>query len=451
MDLSLMLSQKQILSQRMQQSAEILQMSTLTLSEYMQELTIENPVLDFDSDVPSKEASYERLRQKLDWMDAPDEQNKGYYQGERDESEDWKYQQMQKEGLREYLLSQINILPYKGNTLRAIQFLAESVTGNGYLEEDAMEGAAERFGLSLEETQNALTLLQSLEPVGVGARNLKECLLIQLKRQSSPNPLCIKIVENYLEELAKNQLHVIAKKLKVKIIEVVTAKEQITALNPKPGSGFAEDSGTDYIIPDAIIKKEGASLVVQLNKEYIPQMKINSYYKDVLTGDTSNAAKEYISGKIRQAEWVMQCIQKRESTLLKTIQTIVHLQEEFFCSMIGDLRPLRMSNVAEAMGVHESTVSRAVRDKYIQCDRGVFPLQHFFTAGVLVKGEEQISVDSIKKMIVELIAQEDKRKPLSDQKLTDRLNEMDVQIKRRTVSKYRESLGYPGTAGRKQF
>ena len=451
MDLSLTLSQKQILSQRMQQSAEILQMSTLTLSEYIQDLTIENPVMEFETDFPDPEDSFVKLREKLEWLDGTDEQNKPYYQEEQEENEDWKFRQSEKEGLREYLLSQINILPCKGSRLRLARFLAESVDDSGYLDAGALCKVEERFGLSSQEVEEVLALLQSMEPAGVGARDLKECLLLQLNRLPVQYPLCENIIENYLEELAKNQLHVIAKKLKVKIIEVVTAKEIITKLNPKPGSGFAQEDGTDYIIPDAVIKKQGDELFVILNKDYIPQIKISSYYKDVLLGNTSNAAKEYIAGKIRQAEWVMQCVQKRESTLLRTIQTIVSWQDAFFQEKGGQLRPLRLSDVAETMGVHESTVSRAIRDKYLQCDRGVFPLQQFFTTGVATSNTGTISADSIKQMIQNIIQNEDKSAPLSDQKLTDQLNAMDVQIKRRTVTKYREAMGIPGTSVRKEY
>ncbi len=453
MDLTLSLVQKQVLSQKMQQSAEILQMSTLALSEYIQEMAVENPVVEWEEE-EEKEECFDKLCQKLEWLDATDGQYNRYYQEEREDeqgNDDWKFQKGNRESLGEYLLFQINILHLDEKLLKASRYLAESVQPSGYLDEGALEAAEKEFGLTGREAEDALAVIQGLEPAGVGARNLQECLLIQMKRREKPYPLCETIISEYLELLGKNQLPIIAKNLKVKMIEVVTASEIIKDLNPKPGSGFANAEETEYIIPDVMVQKEGENFQVIINKAYTPQMKINGYYKDILVSDTSNAAKDYISGKIRQAEWVIQCIGKRDATLIKTVEGIVALQKEFFGKKNGELRPMRLFDVAEQVGIHESTVSRAVRDKYVQCSKGVFPLQYFFSTGIVTKDAEAISSHSIKKMLQELIEKEDKSSPLSDRALAEALHEKGVKTSRRTVTKYRESMEFPVAAGRKQY
>lgn len=454
MDLSLTLAQKQILSQKMRQSAEILQMTTIALSEYMQEIAIENPVVEWEEEVVTENDRYEKLRRKLEWLDASDEQNKRYYQEEREdeqENDDWKFRQEEKQTLQESLLFQINILYLSNEVQKAARYLVDCVHDSGYLEEWALEEAARKFGLTEMEKNEVLETVQSLEPAGVFARSLKECLLLQLRRLEKRYPLCEEIVEHYLDYLAKNQLHIIAKKCKVKIVEVVAASEKIKGLNPKPGSGFAVVSKTDYIIPDAVVKYNGSGFDVVLNQDYIPKMKINGYYKDVLLSDTSEAAKEYITGKIRQAEWIQQCIMKREATLLTTVQSIVQWQQDFFKSQQGQLKPMRLIDIAEKMGVHESTVSRAVRGKYLQCDKGLFGLQYFFTSSVSGGNSEKVSAENVKNLLKEMIEKEDKLAPYSDQKLAELLQEQGVKISRRTVTKYRESLGVSGISGRRQY
>ncbi len=452
MELSVNMSQKQILSQHMQQSAEILQMGTLTLFEYIQNLAMENPIVEWEE--PQKEQEYDKVLKKLEWLDASDEQNKRYYQEEREDSEendDWKFQQQSGQTLEEYLLFQINILPIEAKERAVLTFLAESIEESGYLAEGSLQAAKQQFHICQQQVQKALKQLQMLEPAGVGARNLQECLLLQIKRKDKKYPVCEKIIEQYLEVLAKNQLHIIAKELKIKMVEVVAASDMIKTLSPKPGRGFSSNEKTEYVIPDVIVKQNGEDFFVVRNDRFLPKLKINEYYRDILLTDTSAAAKEYITSKIRQAEWVMQCIAKREATLLKVVECIIQMQKPFFLQKQDSLSPMRLCDVAQKAGVHESTVSRAVREKYLQCAQGVFALSYFFSTGVSTKSEEQVSVDCIKKQIIKLIEQEDKKKPFSDRALAEVLNQQGVEISRRTVAKYRDALGIAGASGRKVF
>lgn len=456
MDLILTTSQKLVLSQRMLQSAEILQMSSQELVEYVKELSIENPVVEYEETL-QEQNKFDLVKKKLEWLDASDEQNKVYYHEEKDEesnNDNWNFKENSGENLEDYLLSQINILPIKKSRLEVAQYLVECINSNGYLE-DTIENIA--LCLKTEEivVKEMLSLIQSLEPLGVGARNLKECLLIQLKSEDLRNPLAEKIIENDLETLGKNQLHVIAKKYKKTIDEVIEACNLIKGLNPKPGNSFSCNKTLEYITPDAVVVKEKEEYKIILNDYYFPKISINTYYKNIVKEDSSDKAKDYVCDKIRQAEWAIKCISKRNTTLLKTIEVIVELQNGFFDNGPGNLKPLKLMDVAERINMHESTVSRAVRDKYLQCSWGVFALCSFFSTGVCSRNAEGLegktTPETIKLKMKGIIENEDKQSPLSDREITEKLNEKGIEISRRTVAKYREAMGILGATGRRAF
>lgn len=454
MDLSLQLQQKQVLSQRMQQSVEILQMHALALSEYAKELAEENPLLEWTEEEQQTEDRSEKLLQKLEWLQEADEQNRGYYHIEQEmaeqEQEDSRFGQKETQSLREYLLFQINILKIPEDHKKVLRFLAESTAENGYLEADAVGTLIERYHLKERTAARILEQFQSLDPAGVGARDLKECLLIQL-RQKAASALACRIVEQHLEELAKNRLSYLAKQCKVSVAEVTAALAEIRSCAPKPGSGFRGEAPVGYIIPDILVEQRNGKLLVTVNRSVTPHLQISASYVKLLREGTETETADYISDKLKQAEWALQCISKRESTLQQTAECIVRRQEAFFLHPDGKLQPLKMADVAEELQMHESTVSRAVKEKYLQCERGVFPLHAFFSKALAAEGEETVSADSIRQRIRTLIAEEDKQKPLSDRELTERLTAEGIQISRRTVAKYREGMEIPGAAGRKTF
>lgn len=455
MDLSLQLSQKQVLSQRMQQSVEILQMNTLALSEYARALAEENPLLEWnEEETPAAvQERGERLLQKLEWLRENDEQNRGGYRVEQEtggEREENRFGRRDAQGLREYLLFQVNILKEGEGKKQVLRFLAESTEESGYLEPGALEAAAERYHITAGQAEGILRQLQALDPPGVGARDLRECLLIQL-RQKQASGLACRVAGEYLEELAKNRLGHIAKRLKVPVGEVYAAAAEIRACEPKPGRGFSGGRPVEYVVPDVLVERDGETLAVTLNSTAAPRLRLSHSYIRLLRQGADAGTQEYIANKLRQAEWALQCIAKRESTLRQVAGEIVERQRDFFLRADGRLGPLRMADVAQSLGVHESTVSRAVKEKYLQCDRGVFPLGAFFTTALATQGEDAVSADSIRHRLRALIAQEDKAKPLSDRELTEKLQAEGVQISRRTVAKYREGMGIAGAAGRKQY
>lgn len=447
MEVSLQLQQKQVLSLKQQQSIEILQMNALALSEYAKELAEENPLLEWDEE--SFLPRQEKLLQKMEWLEESDTANRSLYrvEHEADERDAERFGRKEEQTLREYLLFQINTQNIPEGHKVVLRFLAESTAESGWLEKDAIPMMMKRYPMKQETAARILSEFQGLEPAGVGARNLKECLLIQLKQKDAPETT-IEIVENYLEDVAKHQFPGIAKKMNMTAEDVMAAVCEIQSCNPKPGSGFAGEGVVEYIIPDIIVEKGPEGLVVMVNGNVIPHLNISHSYVQMLRKGADEKTEAYIAEKLKQAEWALQCISRRENTLKQVAETIVRRQEAFFAG--GEISPLRMADVAEEMGIHISTVSRTVRGKYLQCSRGLFLLNRFFSTAVQ-SAEGNISAESVKERLKTIMEQEDKKKPFSDRMLTEKLNADGVQISRRTVAKYREAMGIPSASSRKSF
>lgn len=452
MKLSLQVEQKQILSQRMQQSVAILQMNTTTLSEYIHEASETNPLLELEEASGVQIAKNEKLLDQLQWLSEADEQNRNYYRGETEDfqtREDTGKGKRERETLREYLSFQVNICKEDDLTKRVLHFLVDSVEDNGYLSLGALEVAKEDFSLTLDEGEAILKKLQALDPIGVGSRTIQECIYMQLLAKNA-SFLALELVENHMADLAKNRLAQIAKKCKVSTESILLAVEEIKSCNPKPGSGFLSAQKTEYILPDVLVEKIGDELMISLNSGAVPKLSVSTNYVKMLRQGVEKDTEEYIANKLKQAQWIMQCIHKREDTLLEVSEIIVSHQRDFFMEPEGVIKPFRLVDVSEAMGVHESTVSRAIRDKYIQCQKGVFHMSAFFSKALASDGDDTISANAIQGKIKKLIASEDRQKPLSDQKITDTLVAEGIQISRRTVAKYREGMGIGGTSKRKQ-
>lgn len=471
MEMKLELSQSMVLSQKMIQSAQILQMSSGELEAYIKELAVENPVVDLEEQYAQR-SSDEDIKRKLEWLESTDAQNRVYYSNDYSEDEErdqWNFAVNKGEDLQEYLMSQLMVKDLDAFHLEVLEYMVNCLDSKGYFEENLSDVAA-RFEIDELQAELLLHLLQTLEPAGICARNLSECLLLQLDRKGenaesvrrsevsnteSSNEyteIARKIIIDYLDTLGKNQLHVIARKLKVSLEEVTQACELIKSLNPKPGSYFASRDNLKYITPDVTVVKLANYYEILLNEYMYPRISVNSYYKNLLNDDTSKEAKVYVSDKVRQAEWIMNCISQRNKTMLNVTKCIIDLQEQFFAKGPGYLKPMRLADVADLVGIHESTVSRAVRDKYLQCSWGVYPMNYFFSKGVKAsetKGE--MTVSDIQDKIKEIIEDENKKKPYSDRIIGEHLESMGIHISRRTVAKYREACGIKDASGRKVF
>ena len=451
MELNLELKQSLALSPQMVQSMEILQMGSQELLQHIEELLQENPVLEAE-EPPGRDEEFAQVRRKMEWLESTDFQNRSYYRDDSEEerSADYGESEEWRENLYDDLFSQLSGLTLEPEVKRAAVFLVESLTPNGYLDEEP-DQLAQEAGCPLQEMEQALRVVQSLEPAGIGARNLAECLAIQLKRQGT-DPLALRIVEEgYLDALAKNHYGRIAKGLMVSQDQVRAACDKIRALNPKPGAGFAGREDLLYVTPDVIVVSFPEHFELMPNDFYFPTLKISGYYKNLARDSGDPAVREYLVDKMRQAKWAIHSIQQRRSTLMECAQCILEHQEKFFRFGPGHLRPMSLADIAQRLGIHESTVSRTIRDKYLQCAHGVYPFGYFFSRGLgRVPGREDgTSPDVAKALLKSLVAGEDRKRPLSDQKLCQRMEEAGVRLSRRTVAKYRDELGIPNAAGRK--
>ena len=451
MDIQLATEQRQTISQRMIQSARILQMNTQELEAYIKQQEMENPLIELRDAAPEKEAS--DLMRKLEWLNSADEQNRIYYRDEYEEEETrepWNISAGEDNSLAEYVLAQLMPMMEDDRDEEIFYYLACSLDSRGYLEED-MEAVRERFGLTAPEAAHYLSMLQSVDPAGIGARSLSECLLLQLDRLQEDVEVARRVVLEHLKDMGQNHLPQIAKALGVSLEDVLDACEQIRGLNPKPGSGFSDRENLRYIQPDVTVIKFQDYFQVMVNDGTLPKITINDYYRRMLKGDASDETKEYISTKLNQAEWVMRCIEQRGKTLNAVTRALVERQKAFFELGPGHRVPLRLSDIAERLDVHESTVSRAVREKYLQCAWGIYPMNYFFSRSISGEQTETVTPERLRQEIRRILEQEDGVKPLSDQKIAERLAEAGIEISRRTVAKYRQEMNIPGAGGRKHF
>lgn len=454
MELKMEVAQTLALSQRMIQSAEILQMSSQELETYLKEMAVENPVIDIEEHYEAPKSA-EDLQRKLEWLASSDEQNRVYYSeeysGDDDSKQDmWNVTDHRGEDLATYLESQLMAVSLPEPERKLTNYLIDLLDGRGYLAENTADIAAQ---LKVPEPVilECLKRIQTFDPAGVGARNLSECLMLQLDRNRIDDPVVRQIVEHYLPQLGKNQLPQIAKKLGITIEDVCSAMERIRTLNPKPGNSFSSRENLKYITPDVTVVRLKDYFEILLNDYMYPRLGINGYYRQIL-GEADKQTKEYIGNKIRQAEWVQQCVAQRGTTLMNVSRCIVDRQEQFFLNGPGYLKPLKLSDVAGIVGIHESTVSRAVKDKYLQCSWGIFPMNYFFVTALAKKSSgENASSDRAKSLLKEIIEAENHEKPYSDRILAEMITEKGVKISRRTVTKYREAMGIKDASGRKVY
>ncbi|MFP3156188.1 RNA polymerase factor sigma-54 [Lachnospiraceae bacterium ZAX-1] len=453
MKIQMEMNQQLVLSQKMIQSAQVLQLSAQELKTYIEEMALENPTIDLiDAEPPTTKA--EEIKRKLDWLEQVNDNNRVSYSNDDSHEKDWDIFNTvpaeNEDDLEAFLKSQLLTRELDGKEKTILTYMIQNLDSKGYLN-ISLEEIVQTFHVDTPYAERLLNMLQQLEPAGVGGRNLAECLLLQLKRQYTRNPIAEKIVADYLDLLGKNQLPLIAKKMGTSVSDVKAALEMIQALNPKPSNSFSDRETLRYIVPDVTVVKLRDHYEILLSDYLCPKISINTYYRNMLNDRPDPDVVAYIADKIKQAEWVKTCLERRGSTLLNVSKLIVNAQLEFFEIGKG-LRPLKMVDLASLLDVHESTISRAVKDKYLQCMWGVFPLSYFFSRGVDTGDEEEPTTSAcIQQLMVKIIDEEDKSKPLSDQKIANTLMNKNCTISRRTVAKYRGILGIKDASGRKSF
>lgn len=438
-------SQKQTntMTQKLIQNVEVLQMSSQELMDYICEQATENPVIDMDA------LSSSEMQNKLDWLRSNERRDHAPAQTDDDgfDARDRTCGHSYGSSLKESLLIQLSALGIDSTENEICRYLIACVDSRGYLNEDR-DSVAEAFGASPETVQRCMDLLRSFSPPGVCAAGLKECLAAQIALHPE-NKLAAQIIEHHLDSVARGHYAHIAKALGTSVDEVRAAAERISQLSPNPSAGFEDRDNIYYTLPDAQIRVEHGNLKVSLFQSYTPSLKISSYYENLFRNTDDEGVKEYLLNKLNSAQWLIKCVSQREETLLNCIEAIAEIQSVYFLGTSSVLAPMTLGDVAERMGVHKSTVSRTIRGKFIQCSAGVLPAKSFFVQKLGRKSSKGDSSDMARSMILQLVSNEDKRAPLSDQKICELMAKNGVDISRRTVAKYREALGIPGTFIRK--
>ncbi|MGZ4162684.1 MAG: RNA polymerase factor sigma-54 [Tumebacillaceae bacterium] len=436
-------SQKLVMTPELRQAITVLQFSSLELIEYLEGELAVNPVIEMEGTIDWAELA----RQQRDLSDtrqaAPSVTR-----------EDWDHEPSIRQGitLSEYLLEQLHLQKITQQERRIGEYLIGNLDDNGYLTLSLAE-CAEALQVTEPQVEAVLQAVQTFEPTGVGARNLAECLHLQLAEREGVPQAIYPLIEHYLEDVAQGRITRVATALKSTPAEVQRMVDLLKSLDPKPGRQYSTDTPA-YIIPDVNIEKVGQDYVVIVNDKSVPKLKINTFYRNMLNTQeqSQKETRDYITGKLNGALWLLKSIEQRRQTIFNVTTAIVELQRGFFDHGISEMKPLTLRQVAEKVGMHESTISRATTGKYAQTPRGVFELKYFFNSGVQTSSGEGASAESIKSEIRKLIAGEDPKKPLSDQKLVELLQKQKgIEIARRTVAKYREEDNIPSSSQRKRF
>lgn len=453
MDFGLNLTQEQklIMTQEMQLSVKLLQMSSFELQSYVEKEVQENPVLDAkEVAVNNGEKDKIDYKELVKYFEFDNYGHRSYEKSDDDEVSPFNFIS-EKKSLKEYLKEQIRDLSEKDYVKAICLYIIENINEKGYLSVKDEE-IEEELKISKKLTEYCINLIQSLEPHGIGAKNLKECLKIQLYKKGIEDENIIKIIDEYLEMIAENRYNVIAKDLGIDVKEAQKYGDIIKTLDPKPSRGFYTGEDVKYIAPDAYIKKIDDEYYIIMNDDLVPKLTINSMYRDIIKNENDKDAVEYVKEKLNSAVFLIKSIQHRKSTIYRVLEKILELQRDYFDYGSDYLKPMTLREVADSLEMHESTISRAIRDKYIYTSRGTVKIKSLFTTAIskAFNGED-VSTVIIKKNIRNIIDKEDNKKPLSDQAICDLINKEGMNISRRTVAKYREELGIKSSKGRKRF
>jgi len=456
-DLTIEQSQKLVMTPELIQAIQILQFNTQELDSYVSEQLLINPVLETDH-VSDKEDNNKEDNNKEDTISEYIREREfddiSYKQGnylKKDKENTFEQFVSAEITLPEHLMFQLQFASGEKACRRIGRYIIESLDENGYMTctEEEIAGALDTC---IKNVKKVLKLIQTFDPIGVGAKSLGQCLLIQLESIGEKTDDFELVLTKHIEDLAANRLNVIAKSLGLPVAEVQKMADIIKALDPRPGRQFAGQDETRYIVPDVQVERVNGEYIISMNETSVPSLMVSSYYKSVLL-ESKNDKKlsEYLSEKLNSAVWLIKSIEQRKQTILNVVTSIVNYQKDFFDNGSKHLKTLTLRQVADELGIHESTVSRSINGKYIQSPRGVYELKYFFSAGVPDSEGEGISSNSIKTHIKELIEGEDVKSPYSDQALVKKLDERGIKLSRRTVAKYRDEMHILSSSKRKRY
>lgn len=436
-----LIQQHFLLTPALKLSLEVLQMPVLQLQSFLQQQLNENPALEVTEESDGGDSRLAPTSQELQPSRQETWQHEGDWTNDHDEDEPTYDSPARPASLHDHLVLQLRCLASDQDSLRAAETLLEWLDRTGYLRSPLQE-IARAEGWTLAIAERAVTLLQQCDPSGIGARNLQECLLIQLAARHQEAHLAARIVRDHVELLAQHHWKRLASRLKVDEAHVKAAADMIATLEPKPARNFTADVATP-LIPDLIIIETQGRYEVALNDEYLPRLLLNTRYQQLLrNGHADTDTKQFLREKLRQALWVLKAIQHRQATLLSLARALVMLQQEYLTHGIGSLRALTQEEVAKHLGCHASTVSRAIAGKTLQTPHGLLPLEAFFGGGLAHSEHAEVRVSSrtIQAELQQLVETEPPSTPFSDQALMERLHARGYPVARRTVAKYRTAL-----------
>jgi RNA polymerase sigma-54 factor len=448
------LSLQQVLAPQLQQSLLILQAPLLELRNLVQQEMETNPVLEELSNEPDekeepKPTTDEEFKAEFDQLAKLDDEWRDYmaqsssYSARSQEAEDKRQfffdSIATQETLQQHLMGQLNQTVLNADDRKTAELIIGNIDDNGFLQTTPEEMAL-NTGIPQEDFETMLTLIQSFYPPGVGARDLRECLLIQLKREGKQGSLEYKIIADHMQDLGKRRFPEIARRMGITVEQVQKCANNIARLDPRPGAIFAQ-APQNYVLPDVTVEKVNGDYQVVLNGEQIPHLRISNTYKDIMAQDSNGSeVKDYIRDKIRSGKFLIKSIHQRQQTISNIAHQIVSRQREFFEHGSSHLKPMTMVQIADAVGVHETTVSRAISGKYMSTPQGVFEMKYFFTPGYQTATGESMSNTSVKEAILDLVRNEEGGAPLSDKEIVEILSQRGIPIARRTVAKYRTEL-----------
>ncbi len=474
----LKLSQQLVMTPQLQQAIKLLQLSRMELMDVVRTELEENPVLEEGQEItdeknPAEEEQDAEIAAEqaqdavkevegdrndmsdIDWRTYLESYSLGGSTADsyEDEEDRPSYENLltRKPTLSDHLIWQLNLSRLENQDRAIAMEIIGNIDDDGYLQA-SLDELAEHTGCPAERIEQVLAVVQEFDPPGVATRNLQECLLKQVEQLGMSDQLAGIILREYLEELENRRYQAIARSLQVPLDEVLGVAKFISALDPRPGSQYGQED-VHYIIPDIFVYKIGDEYVVVLNDEGLPNLRINSFYRNALSGSAplDEKAGEYIQEKLRGALWLIKSIHQRQRTIYRVTKSIVKFQRDFFERGVDYLKPLVLRDVAEDIEMHESTVSRVTTNKYVQTPQGLFELKYFFNSGISTTEGDSVASESVKSKIKEIIAAENPRKPHSDQKIVEILRGQGIDIARRTVTKYREMLGVGSSTQRKRL
>ncbi|MFD4703860.1 RNA polymerase factor sigma-54 [Gottfriedia sp. NPDC058432] len=432
MEMNLMQKQslKLAMTQELRQAITMLQFNAQELTDFLFEQSLENPLIEVET--PYNDYTSSKIKQQT-----------------TSNGQGMELYTRRTETLQEELVSQLNELKIDNEEYKIIKYLIYNLDKNGFLMESDEE-LIHDLNISLVQLQICIEILQRFEPSGVGARSVKECLLIQLNGLEVDTTIAKQVIKDYFDLFVNKNWKEIAKKLKISLPDLQREIDLILTLQPRPGLNYFQDQ-VNYVAPDLTVEKIGGEFVVLINDKIMPRLKVLNEYSSILNGQHEKEVSVYLKDKNNQVNWLMKSLEERKSTMLSVMNCILRKQIAFFEKGPANLKTLTLKEIAEELSLHESTISRTCKNKYVQTPFGLFEMKKFFHQGVSVDGEELAST-SVQVFIKQLVDEENKEKPFSDQKLVELLAEKHgVEISRRTVAKYRDILRIPGSSKRKRF